>query len=370
MGERPPQKIHPPAGGILFLCLLFVLILNGCDPASVAAQQKQSPQAQQEQVRQEEAPQEQAPESRLRFALIPENPRPGEPVTIALADGGIDGSEAGDIRAVLVTAQGRLSRTGFFDFPVGEGEPAFKAAVLPVPSTARPGPASVRIESSSGGPDSAGGHEAGALLAELPLIIAEREFVSEEIELNQTNTDIRTVPDPQKTAESELLWAILNRTGTDIYVRGPFSPPVTSTRRTSFFGDRRVYRYTTGKTDTSIHAGIDYGVPRGTPVTACADGRVVLARFRIATGNSVIIEHLPGVYSLYYHMDNIGVSEGAMVETGAPLGQSGATGLATGPHLHWEIRVSGENTDPDALVGRPILDKDAILTKMNQVSIF
>jgi len=46
------------------------------------------------------------------------------------------------------------------------------------------------------------------------------------------------------------------------------------------------------------------------------------------------------------------------------LGQAGASGLATGPHLHWEIRVSGENTDPDAFIQRPILDKDAILAKI------
>ena len=50
---------------------------------------------------------------------------------------------------------------------------------------------------------------------------------------------------------------------------------------------------------------------------------------------------------------------------GAVLGGSGATGLATGPHLHWEIRVSGENTDPDAFMTRPILDKEAILSIFN-----
>jgi murein DD-endopeptidase MepM/ murein hydrolase activator NlpD len=313
------------------LLVLLFFIPGGFGPASVSAQQP-------------------------RFALTPENPRPGEPVTIAVAsgpEGGARGMDGGDIRAVLVTREGRLSRTVFFDFPTSEGELPFKAAILPIPSTARPGPASVRIESPS------------ALIAELPLTITPRDFVSEEIALDPVNTDIRTAPDPRKTAESELLWAILNRTGADIYVHEAFAPPVASTRRTSFFGDRRVFKYSNGKTDTAIHAGIDYGVPRGTAVTACAGGKVVLARFRIVTGNSVIIEHLPGVYSLYYHLDKIEVKEGELVRTGVLLGQSGSTGLATGPHLHWEIRVAGENTDPDAFVSRPILDKDAILTKIN-----
>jgi murein DD-endopeptidase MepM/ murein hydrolase activator NlpD len=140
---------------------------------------------------------------------------------------------------------------------------------------------------------------------------------------------------------------------------------VASTRRTSFFGDRRVFKYANGNEDTSIHAGVDYGVPTGTPVSACGPGRVVLARNRIVTGNSVVLEHLPGVYSLYYHLDSIAVNEGVMVDAGTLLGRAGATGLATGPHLHWEIRVAGENTDPDILMARPLLDKDAILAKIN-----
>jgi murein DD-endopeptidase MepM/ murein hydrolase activator NlpD len=127
-----------------------------------------------------------------------------------------------------------------------------------------------------------------------------------------------------------------------------------------------VYRYAGGKSDTSIHAGVDYGVPQGTAVGACAPGRVVLAGSRIVTGNSIVIEHFPGVYSLYYHLDSIRVAEGAVVEAGAILGESGSTGLATGPHLHWEIRVAGENTDPDAFIARSVLDKEAILRMIMQ----
>jgi murein DD-endopeptidase MepM/ murein hydrolase activator NlpD len=286
--------------------------------------------------------------AQVRFALIPENPRPGEPVTLSFIPA------AGDLKtASLLDAQGRrLSRTSFFAAPIDyQGSPLL-TAVLAVPSTARPGPAIIRVEGSQGP------------AADIPLPIADRDFVSEEIELNQALTDIRTAPDPQKTAESEQLWTILSRTGVDIYCSGAFIPPVSSTRRTSFFGDRRVFKYANGKQDTSIHAGVDYGVPRGTPVFACGSGKVILARNRMVTGNSVVLEHLPGVYSLYYHLDRIAVAEGTVVNAGTTLGQSGATGLATGPHLHWEVRVSGENTDPDAFLTRPILDTDAILAKI------
>jgi murein DD-endopeptidase MepM/ murein hydrolase activator NlpD len=279
----------------------------------------------------------------FRYALIPENPRPGEPVTIGVTNA--SGAKA----AVLVFEGKRLTRAAFVSIPAeGEKQP-FMAAVLTVPATAKPGRAVISVEGSRG------------IMGEIAITIAEREFTSEVIELNAVLTGIRTEPDPQKTAESEQVWTILNKTGKEAHCFGNFSPPVSSTRRTSFYGDRRVYRYSSGSSDVSIHAGIDYGVPTGTEVNACGAGRVALARRRIVTGNSVIIEHFPGIYSLYYHLDTIEIAEGALVEAGTLLGLSGATGLATGPHLHWEIRVFGENTDPDAFIARPILDKDAIL---------
>jgi hypothetical protein len=283
----------------------------------------------------------------FRYAIIPENPRPGEPVTIGVHN------SSGARTVALLSGGKRLARSAFFNVPAEDGKPSFMAAVLPVPSTAKPGMVTVVFEAAAG------------ILGEIPIEISGREFVSEVIELNPVLTGVRTDPDPQKTAESARLQAIINRTGNEIFCYGSFIPPVTATRRTSFFGDRRVYKYSNGGSDVSIHAGIDYGVPKGTVVSSCGPGRVVLARNRIVTGNSIVIEHLPGVYSLYYHLDKIEVEEGSIVATGAPLGLSGATGLATGPHLHWEIRVSGENSDPDAFIARPILDKDAILSKLN-----
>ena len=288
----------------------------------------------------------------FRYAIVPDNPRPGEPVTIGTTNVGA--------QSVFLTVGGRrLAKAAFFPIPVdGAKQPFFVlASVLTVPSTAQPGRALITIEGMAG------------IVEEIAITITSRDFTAEVIELNAVLTGIRTEPDPQKTAEANHLWSILNRTNGDVgqsaaWHFGKFSPPVISTRRTSFFGDRRVFKYSNGAADTSIHAGIDYGVPTGTVVSACGKGKVVLARSRIVTGNSIIIEHLPGVYSLYYHLDKIEVTEGSFVDTGMRIGLSGATGLATGPHLHWEIRISGENTDPDAFIDRPILDKDMILGKL------
>ncbi|MCL2067660.1 MAG: M23 family metallopeptidase [Treponema sp.] len=288
-----------------------------------------------------------AQQGQIRHALFPENPRPGEPVTIAV-------NSVNPVRHALLIAGGqRLARAVFFSVPADEGEQSFAAAVITVPSTAKPGAAAIRVEGHLG------------TLIEIPLNIESRNFGSEVIELNQTLTGIRTDSSAQRTTESNQLWTLLSHTGTAVYFTGAFRAPVDSVRRTSLFGDRRVFKYSNGTSDTSIHAGVDFGVPTGTPVTACGGGRVVLARPRIVTGNSVVIEHLPGVYSLYYHLDKIEVAEGAIVSAGALLGLSGSTGLATGPHLHWEIRIFGENTDPDAFINRPILDKDAILSRIS-----
>jgi hypothetical protein len=281
----------------------------------------------------------------FRYTLIPEYPRPGEPVTIAVMD-----TSARD--ALLFVGERQVSRSSFFAVSAENGKPGFMATVITIPATVSHGSALYKINNADG------------LLMEIPFIIASREFTAEVIHLNERLTGIRTDPSPQRTEEANLLWNILITTGDQIYHSGPFSPPVVATRRTSFFGDRRVFRYSTGRSDTSIHAGVDYGVPTGTRVDACGAGRVVLARMRIVTGNSVVIEHAPGIYSLYYHLDSISVREGAIVTTGTQIGLSGSTGLSTGPHLHWEIRVASENTDPDAFVTRQIIDKELILSRI------
>lgn len=182
----------------------------------------------------------------------------------------------------------------------------------------------------------------------LPFSLVEKTFNSETIPLDQKNTEIKTDSSPARAQQIDRLNEILSTiTSSDVYQLTPFAPPTTSTRRTSYYADRRVYKYTNGKSSTSLHYGTDYGVPTGTPVTACAKGKVVLAEMRNSTGWSVVIEHLPGLYSLYYHMSKLEVQVGDEVEMGKEIGLSGSTGLATGPHLHWEMRLNMQAVNPD-----------------------
>jgi hypothetical protein len=284
-------------------------------------------------------------------AVFPESAQPGMPLTIA-----VSAPSSANLTANIVDAGGKSIGVQSRFFPLSAEYSSIQVSITAISSLAVSGQASIVVKSN------------GQEIASVPLTIEGRDFVAEEIPLNPSNTAIRTEPDPQKTRESEILWEIISTSGNTVYANDEtFLRPVTSTRKTSFYGDRRVYVYSTGRRDTSVHAGVDFGVPMKTEVKAAASGKVILAAFRIVTGNSIIIEHFPGVYSLYYHLNDLLVTEGDMVNIGDVIGLSGTTGLSTGPHLHWEMRVATENADPDAFLARKLLDKDAIISRINSL---
>ena len=182
----------------------------------------------------------------------------------------------------------------------------------------------------------------------LPITFKSRTFIEEVVELDASNTAIKTDTSPERTAQINKLNDILFTTiPADVFTLKKFTAPTSSTRYTAYYGDRRTYAYSNGKSSTSLHYGNDYGVPEGTEVHACADGKVVMAENRISTGWSIVIEHLPGLYSLYYHLSAMDVKEGDMVKQGDLIAKSGSTGLATGPHLHWEMRLNGSAVRPE-----------------------
>ncbi|MCD6520213.1 MAG: peptidoglycan DD-metalloendopeptidase family protein [Anaerolineae bacterium] len=117
----------------------------------------------------------------------------------------------------------------------------------------------------------------------------------------------------------------------------PFKGPVTSA-----FGTRREY----GNVLRSYHAGVDIDGEEGDIIRAPADGRVLLAEFLQVRGGAVILDHGAGVVTGYYHLSDIAVQPGQFVHQGDALGKMGSTGLATGSHLHWELRVGGIAVDP------------------------
>ncbi len=199
--------------------------------------------------------------------------------------------------------------------------------------------------------------EAGTVVFERDLRILEHDFRVEEIHLNPVLTSLRRDPDPRRTEESRVLTELIFSRDLDaLYHSGRLAWPMPSdTRQTSLYGDRRYFIYSDGQRSRTVHFGLDLAAPTGTPVRSSGRGIVRMARDRLLTGNSVVIEHLPGVYSLYYHLHELHVPEGAVVEEGDLIGTVGATGLATGAHLHWEVRVGGVAVSPESLTRQPLL---------------
>ncbi len=96
-----------------------------------------------------------------------------------------------------------------------------------------------------------------------------------------------------------------------------------------------------------MHTGIDFTAPRGTPIQATGNGRVIKAENeRVGYGNHVIIDHGYGYTTLYGHMQSYNVKVGDIVTKGQTIGYIGNTGTSTGPHLHYEVRVKGNPVDP------------------------
>jgi len=125
---------------------------------------------------------------------------------------------------------------------------------------------------------------------------------------------------------------------------GNFRAPVNSSASEGF-GTRRTFN---GKL-ASIHRGLDYHAPEGTPIRAANGGTVVLAQELFYEGNCVILDHGEQFMTLYMHLSKIQVAPGETVKQGQQIGLSGATGRATGPHLHVAVRWQGAYLDPAQL---------------------
>ncbi len=95
-----------------------------------------------------------------------------------------------------------------------------------------------------------------------------------------------------------------------------------------------------------LHAGIDIGVPTGTPVTAAGGGTIILASYQGNCGNMIAIDHHGGLSTIYCHLSQIFVSVGQEVQRGQAIGAAGATGDATGPHVHFQVMKNGNPVDP------------------------
>ena len=121
-------------------------------------------------------------------------------------------------------------------------------------------------------------------------------------------------------------------------VQGPLSSP---------FGLRRFFN---GE-ERNPHSGLDFAVGAGTPIKAPAAGKVILIGNYFFNGNTVFVDHGQGLISMFCHMSKVDVKLGQSLPRGGIVGRVGATGRATGPHMHWNVSLNDARVDPAIFIG-------------------
>lgn len=178
------------------------------------------------------------------------------------------------------------------------------------------------------------------------LIVVAGKFATERLTVEKQFVEPNQQQADRAKAEQQKLRELFDTITPERLWQGPFRMPLDGGVRGTNFGKRRVLN---GQS-RSPHTGADFPALTGTAVHATQAGRVVLAEELYFSGNTVIVDHGLGVYSLYGHLSVIDVTTGDNVKAGSVLGKVGATGRVTGPHLHWGMTVNRARVDPVRLV--------------------
>jgi murein DD-endopeptidase MepM/ murein hydrolase activator NlpD len=190
----------------------------------------------------------------------------------------------------------------------------------------------------------------GPLACSATVDVTTGRFVIERLKVAPGFVELSPQDEARAARESADLHEILAQVTPERLWTGGFRFPIAGRHTGRNFGTRRVLN---GQL-RSPHTGLDIPAPAGTPIHAAQSGRVALAENLFFSGNTVILDHGLGVYTFYGHMKLIKVKEGEEVKAGEILGLVGATGRATGPHLHWGLTVAGARVNPLGIIRLPL----------------
>ncbi len=200
----------------------------------------------------------------------------------------------------------------------------------------KPGTYPVTIDAGSGG---------SATSTTYSLVVVSKTFPTRKLTVDENFVNPPASAQERIARDSARLSDIWQHSSASQLWSGAFVRPVPN-EANSAFGTRSVYN---GQ-PRSPHSGADFLSPAGTPVKAPNSGEIVLAEDLYYTGQTVVVDHGLGLFSLFAHLSAMDVHEGDRVRTGDVLGRVGATGRVTGPHLHWMVRVGGARVDPLSLL--------------------
>jgi murein DD-endopeptidase MepM/ murein hydrolase activator NlpD len=171
-----------------------------------------------------------------------------------------------------------------------------------------------------------------------------RDYGTERLRLppGMVELDVKTLERVKK--EAELISTLWTGSYRKPLWSGSFIMPVEG-KVTGYFGARRIFN----GIPRSPHGGVDIAAPEGTPVKAANRGRVVFVGDFFFNGRFVVVDHGLGVFTVYTHLSVVQVESGLLLEKGTVVGEVGATGRATGPHLHFSVKVGNVRVSPTQL---------------------
>jgi murein DD-endopeptidase MepM/ murein hydrolase activator NlpD len=238
------------------------------------------------------------------------------------------------------TVEGSVQDRPLHFFPYADGQ----AAVVGFDVESKPGPHTWRLAVVVPGqpPQIARGR----------IRLRRREFPVQRLTLPSRLVDLDPATEQRALEEGERLRTLYRTVSPERLWRGRFVHPIGGGEPGTGFGARRVIN---GR-PRAPHGGADYSAPQGTPVVAVNEGRVALVADYFFPGRLVVLDHGLGFYTLYFHLHEILVLEGERVSRGQSIGKVGATGRATGPHLHFGVQVGAARIDPATLLELTVRD--------------
>ena len=196
--------------------------------------------------------------------------------------------------------------------------------------------------------------ELGGREQKVPFRVTAKEYATQQLKVAPGQVNLSPEDDARVAGETEKVKGALATFTTQAPPTLRLEQPVPG-RRSSSFGLRRMFN---GES-RNPHSGMDIAAPTGTPIKAPLAGRVIDIGTYFFNGNNVIIDHGQGLVTMYCHLSKIRVELGQELKRGEVLGDVGATGRVTGPHLHWGVALNGAMVDPALFLAPPVKKKPA-----------
>jgi len=209
-------------------------------------------------------------------------------------------------------------------------------AVLGLALSTEPGEYHVEVQQSGSNP------------RQIAFKVVDKKYAVQQLKVAPAQVNLSPEDEARVTQEREKVRTALEGFTPEAPATLQLAQPVPG-RRSSSFGLRRVFN---GES-RSPHSGMDIAAPQGTPIKVPLPGRVVDVGSYFLNGNNVVVDHGQGLMTMYCHLSNIRVEMGQVVKSGDVLGDVGATGRVTGPHLHWNVILNGASVDPALFLPPP-----------------